>query len=196
MTTHLLDRVLVVDVEATCWEGPPPAGMSPEIIEIGLCELDVRTGQRLSRRSVLVRPEHSEVGDFCTRLTTLTPEQVAAGVPFAEACALLRREHGARQRVWASWGDYDRRQFERQCAAAEVAYPFGRRHVNAKTLYALAHGLGRELGMAEALAHAGQELEGTHHRGVDDAWNIAGLLAGVLWGGRTATAQEPPGGGA
>ncbi|WP_407562033.1 exonuclease domain-containing protein [Streptomyces sp. 184] len=79
MTTLLLDRVLVVDVEATCWEGPPPAGMSPEIIEIGLCELDVPTGERISRRSVLVRPERSEVGDFCTRLTTLTPEQAAAG---------------------------------------------------------------------------------------------------------------------
>lgn len=196
MTTQLLDRVLVVDVEATCWEGAPPAGMSPEIIEIGLCELDVPTGERISRRSVLVRPEHSEVSGFCTRLTTLTAEQVAAGVPFAEACALLRREYGARQRVWASWGDYDRRQFERQCAAGEAAYPFGRRHVNAKTLYALAHGFGREPGMAEALAHAGLELEGTHHRGVDDAWNIAGLLAGILRDVRSAAAQVPPEGGA
>ncbi|WBB62250.1 exonuclease domain-containing protein [Streptomyces sp. WMMC500] len=188
MATQLLDRVLVVDVEATCWEGEPPAGMAPEIIEIGLCELDVPTGERVSRRSVLVRPERSEVSAFCTRLTTLTPEQVAAGVPFAEACALLRREYGSRQRVWASWGDYDRRQFERQCTAAGVAYPFGRRHVNAKTLYALAHGLGREPGMAEALAHAGRELEGTHHRGVDDAWNIAALLAGIL-----LAVRPPPG---
>lgn len=182
MTKLLLDRVLVVDVEATCWQGAPPAGMSPEIIEVGLCELDVPTGERVSRRSVMVRPEHSAVSDFCTRLTTITPEQAAAGVPFAEACGLLRREYGARQRVWASWGDYDRRQFERQCAAGGVSYPFGSRHVNAKTLYSLAHGLGRELGMAEALAHAGRELEGTHHRGVDDAWNIAGLLAEVLRG--------------
>ena len=31
-----LDRILVVDVEATCWEGDPPPGQISEIIEIGL----------------------------------------------------------------------------------------------------------------------------------------------------------------
>ena len=38
-----LDRILVVDVEATCWEGNPPPGQTSEIIEIGLCVLDVPT---------------------------------------------------------------------------------------------------------------------------------------------------------
>ena len=38
-----LDRILVVDVEATCWEGDPPPGQTSEIIEIGLCVLDVPT---------------------------------------------------------------------------------------------------------------------------------------------------------
>ena len=30
-----LDRILVVDIEATCWEGNPPPGQTSEIIEIG-----------------------------------------------------------------------------------------------------------------------------------------------------------------
>ena len=38
-----LDQILVVDVEATCWEGDPPPGQISEIIEIGLCVLDVAT---------------------------------------------------------------------------------------------------------------------------------------------------------
>ena len=38
-----LDRILVVDIEATCWEGNPPPGQTSEIIEIGLCVLDVPT---------------------------------------------------------------------------------------------------------------------------------------------------------
>jgi inhibitor of KinA sporulation pathway (predicted exonuclease) len=29
--------------------------------------------------------------------------------------------------------------------------------------------------MSKALAHAGLPLEGRHHRGEDDAWNIAGI---------------------
>ena len=53
---------------------------------------------------------------------------------FATACATLRKELGSEQRVWASYGDYDRRQFQRQCADAGVRYPFGIRHLNVKTL--------------------------------------------------------------
>ena len=179
-----LDRVLVVDVEATCWDGPAPAGMASDIIEIGLCELDVATGWRGARRGIMVRPDRSTVSPFCTELTTITPERAAAGVPFAEACATLRDEHRSGQRVWASWGEYDRAQFTRQCAATGVPYPFGARHLNVKTLFSLVHGLDRELGMAGALRHVGHELVGTHHRGVDDAWNIAGLLAELLRPGR------------
>jgi len=170
-----LDRVLVVDVEATCWEGAPPPGETSEIIEIGVCELDVATGERLGKHSVLVRPERSSVSEFCTSLTTLTAGQVSSGITYVEACALLRKEFRSRDRVWASYGDYDRKQFERQ-----GSYPFGPRHVNVKTLFALSRALPREVGLAEALELAGLPLEGTHHRGDDDAWNIAALFGGIL----------------
>ncbi|MFJ5984183.1 exonuclease domain-containing protein [Lentzea sp. NPDC092896] len=175
-----LDEVLVVDVESTCWEGTPPGGEVSEIIEIGICPVAVATGVRGERRSVLVRPSRSTVSPFCTQLTTLTAEQVAGGVSFAEACALLRKEFRSDRRVWASYGDYDRKMFERQCADFGVRYPFGPRHVNVKTLFALVHALPREVGMAEAVRLAGQKLDGTHHRGHDDAHNIAGLLAGLI----------------
>jgi len=175
-----LDEVLVVDVESTCWEGSPPPGEVSEIIEIGICPLEVASGARGARRSVLVRPIRSSVSPFCTRLTTLTSSQVADGVSFAEACAVLRKEFRSDRRVWASYGDYDRKMFERQCANSGVGYPFGPRHLNVKTLFALVNVLPREVGMAEALRIAGHRLDGTHHRGHDDAYNIAGLLVGLL----------------
>ena len=165
----------MVDVEATCWAGEPPAGQVSEIIEIGVCELDVESGERVGKHSVLVRPERSTVSEFCTSLTTLTAEQVAGGVTYAEACRLLRKDFGSRDRVWASYGDYDRKQFERQ-----GSYPFGPRHVNVKTLFALSRRLPREVGLDAALRIAGLPLEGTHHRGDDDAWNIAALFGGIL----------------
>ncbi|MCB9131481.1 MAG: hypothetical protein H6647_11155 [Anaerolineales bacterium] len=51
-----LDNILVIDVEATCWQGDPPRGQSSEIIEVGLCLLDVAGLARVERRSILVRP--------------------------------------------------------------------------------------------------------------------------------------------
>jgi inhibitor of KinA sporulation pathway (predicted exonuclease) len=175
-----LDQVLVVDVESTCWEGTPPAGEVSEIIEIGICPVEVGSGVRGERRSVLVRPSRSSVSPFCTQLTTLTQADVDGGVSFGEACGLLRTEFRSDRRVWASYGDYDRKMFERQCAAVGVKYPFGPRHVNVKTLFALVHALPREVGMAEAMRIAGRKLDGTHHRGHDDAYNIAGLLSVLL----------------
>ncbi|MFE3957310.1 hypothetical protein ACFXPS_24380 [Nocardia sp. NPDC059091] len=57
----------VVDVEATCWEGPNPPGQPNEIIEIGLCVLDTVTREWVSKHSILVRPERSTVTDMLAR---------------------------------------------------------------------------------------------------------------------------------
>ncbi len=175
-----LDHILVVDLEATCWDGEAPTGQTNDIIEIGLCPLEVATGRRLEKRSILVKPERSSVSPFCTSLTTLTPEQVAGGISFAEACAILKKQYQSRDRIWASFGDYDRNQFQRQCAETGIPYPFGSRHINVKTLFALSRRLPEEVGMPQALEMLGMDLEGTHHRGHDDAWNIAGILARLL----------------
>jgi inhibitor of KinA sporulation pathway (predicted exonuclease) len=175
-----LDQIVVVDVESTCWEGQPPPGEESEIVEIGVCALDVATGARAEQRSILVRPERSRMSPYCTQLTTLTQEQVDSGISFAEACALLATTYQTRERTWASYGDYDRRQFERQCAAHGVRYPFGITHLNVKNLFALVYQLPREVGMDAALARLGLPLEGTHHRGGDDAWNIAAILGHLL----------------
>jgi inhibitor of KinA sporulation pathway (predicted exonuclease) len=178
-----LDQVVVIDIEATCWESTPPAGQEPEVIEIGVCTLSVATRQRLDRLSNLVCPQRSTVSAYCTSLTTLTQQQVSTGRSFKEACAYLRKEFATKDRAWASWGDYDRRQFERQCQVEGIAYPFGPSYLNVKTLFALMHALPHEVGMDEALRTLHLPLEGTHHRAGDDAWNIALILATLLGSG-------------
>lgn len=185
-----LDMILVVDVEATCWKEGPPRGEESEIIEIGLCTLDVMSGERVDRESILIRPQRSRVSAFCTELTTLTQEQVDQGITFPEACAILENRFLSRMRVWASFGDYDRLQFERQCRVETVPYPFGRGHVNVKTLLALIHALPREVGLTGALELLDLPLEGTHHRGGDDAWNIAAVLSQLLLQSRSAWAPQ------
>jgi inhibitor of KinA sporulation pathway (predicted exonuclease) len=171
-----LDSIVVVDLESTCWEGDPPPGQSSEIIEIGVCLIDMATLERREKRSILVRPERSEVSSFCTSLTTIEPAMLADAPRLAEAVRSLKQEYQTKDRLWASWGDYDRRQFERVCAASGVGYPFGPGHLNAKTLFATASGLDREVGLDGAFQILGWQMEGTHHRGADDAWNIARVL--------------------
>lgn len=170
----------VVDVEATCWEGDPPPGQEHEIIEVGLTVVDLDSRRRLAKHQVLVRPERSAVSDFCTGLTGLTREQVGGGVSFGDACRVLVSEYRTDVLPWASWGDYDRKQFLRQCEGSGVAYPFSAEHINAKARFAESRGLKRRPGMARALEIAGLALEGRHHSGADDAWNIAGLVLGML----------------
>ncbi len=178
--TRRYDQIIVIDIECTCWEGHTPPDQENEIIEIGICPLKPHTGERLERRSILVKPERSTVSPFCTQLTTLTQEQVDGGMAFADACALLEKDYRTRQRVWASYGDFDRQQFERQCRERHIAYPFSPSHLNVKTLFTLIRAMRHDVSMAQALDDLGLPLEGTHHRGDDDAWNIALMLHKLL----------------
>lgn len=175
-----LDQIIVVDVESTCWQGSKPAGQESEIIEIGICTVDIASLQRLEKESILVKPERSTVSEFCTQRTTLTQPQVEQGIAFEAACSILKKKYLSKERIWASYGDYDRRQFERQCQSRKVSYPFGTRHINVKSLFAIIHALPEEVGMDKALELLNLPLEGTHHRGGDDAWNIAGILSKLL----------------
>jgi inhibitor of KinA sporulation pathway (predicted exonuclease) len=178
--TRKLDQIIVIDVEATCWEGSPPLGEESDIIEIGVCPVEVATGKRLEKRHIIVKPERSKVSEFCTKLTGLTPEQVQEGVSFKEACLILQEEYLTKKRTWASYGDYDRWQFEKHCSAFNVEYPFAPRHINVKNLFAIIKKLNNEVGMASALQILNLPLEGRHHDAEDDAWNVANILSKII----------------
>lgn len=190
----LLDQILVIDVESTCWNGrmPPPGQMS-EIIEVGLCTVDVRRLERIEKRCILIKPVRSKISEFCTQLTTLKTEDFHSAGTLADAVGILKREYRSIDRLWVSWGDYDRRQFEKVCKELTVPYPFGRSHMNVKTLFAIAYGDIGEIGIDTACERLGMPMEGTHHRGVDDAWNIAGILCHLLRAMRSdpAAAKRP-----
>ncbi len=175
-----LDEILVVDIEATCWEGEPPAGQVSEIIEIGICVLQVATLEIGPARSLLIRPDRSTVSPYCTALTGHSQSEVETGMPLAAACDILAREYGSSARVWASYGDYGREQFQLECAAKDIPYPFSKTHINVKTWLAAGQAWRKEPGLGKALERLNLPFEGTPHRGSDDATNVARLLAYIL----------------
>lgn len=175
-------QVLVIDVESTCWEPPEvqPSNEISEVIEIGIAVVDIDKLVVTANDSIIIRPQRSKVSKFCTQLTTLTQEYVDQGTTFQAAMEIMRKNYDAPNRTFVSWGDYDRKMFERNCQDYGVKYPFGPRHMNLKNTFALLNGLPKELGLDAALAHLRMSLKGTHHRGVDDARNIADIFINTL----------------
>jgi hypothetical protein len=138
------------------------------------------------RRADPVRgPTHPGLTPFCTRLTN----RLAA---FGEGA------------LFCSWGAYDRNQLAADARRHGIAPPLGPDHWNLKEGYALATGTRRGLGTLSALRRLGLEPEGTHHRGIDDARNIARMLPYLLGRGPNRQveaeagehADEPPASGA
>ena len=180
-----LDRIIVIDVESTCWEDKDEAKRNTsEIIQIGVAALDVNTLTITQSSEFMVQAAHSKVSPFCTKLTGITQEDVDEGVSFQEALSSLVEEFEIDQRPWASYGDYDRRQFQHNCRLRGLPYPFGERHINVKTLVAAAMAWPREEAMDVAMDFIGIPMKGKHHKAGDDAANIANILAFVLHGVR------------
>lgn len=174
------DKVIVVDLEATCWQGyTAPDGQENEIIEIGVCLLDGATREISNIRSLYVHPIESEISPFCTALTGITAEMIAEqGMDFAQACDILEKEYDSRNRLWASWGGFDRKLFWEQCKRRGVRYPFSKKHSNLKRVFQDA--VGTRMGLARAMHNVGLDMYGRQHSGGDDAWNTARLLRHLL----------------
>lgn len=189
-------QYLVIDLEATCDDQDRIPREQSEIIEIGAVLVDGRTLAPLGELQTFVRPvRHPVLTPFCTRLTTITQEQVDAAPTFAHAVARLRTFLQGRDALFCSWGNYDRNQLDRDARRHGVALPLGRDHWNLKDAFARAAGSaapdGRRLGNVQALRLCGLQPEGTIHRGIDDARNIARLLPYCL--GRRSIPSGPKG---
>lgn len=169
-----MDKLVVIDLEATCYEEGFPRGEQQEIIEIGVCLLDLKTLKVENPQGLIVRPTMSRVSPFCTQLTTLTQEFVDKGMTLPEAMAILEKDYEIDKRTWGSWGDFDRKLMLKDCAAKGIQFPGETRtHINIKNIVSVELGLDKELGMDAGCELYGLKLEGTHHRGIDDAKNIA-----------------------
>lgn len=175
------DKVLVVDLEATCWETREESQRNTsEIIEIGVALYNFKTKIVEKSEGIIVKPERSKVSDFCTKLTTLTQADVDKGLPLPKALDRLKKLYDASNYPWASYGAYDRKMIERQAGLCGYPNPMSQDHLNVKLLFSMYHESHKRCGMDQALQLLNIPMEGTHHRGVDDALNITKILAAIL----------------
>jgi inhibitor of KinA sporulation pathway (predicted exonuclease) len=177
-------HLLVIDFECTCSdEGTPAAEKVPpdamEIIEIGAVIASFQ-GEVVDRFGRFVRPaERPTLTAFCQSLTAIKQTDLDAADSLSSVLAELDRWLGSSRTMligWGSWGAFDHRQLERECARKGLSNPLASLpHTNLKARFAKRLGI-KQVGMAKALQLAGLPLLGAHHRGMDDALNIARLM--------------------
>src|SRR5690606_32873144 len=128
-----------------------------------------------------VRPVRNPVlTDFCTRLTNIGQAAVDGAELFPAVLVRFGDWLPDDDVLFCSWGAFERHQLHAVRRFHAVPYPFDARHLNLKSAYARHLARGRRLGMAQALKREGLPLDGTHHRALDDALNIARLLPRIV----------------
>ena len=173
-------RYVIVDLEATCWEKEArPDRM--ETIEIGAVMLENSTGPIQKEFAAFIKPVASrELSDFCIQLTSIRQEDVDAAEPFWAVFPQFVAWIGEGPFRLCSWGNYDLNQFRKDCERHKMTLPASfENHINLKKEFSRLRNV-KPMGMKSALAVMDIPLEGTHHRGVDDARNIAALAQIIL----------------
>lgn len=171
---------VIVDLEATCWENTRNTDRM-EIIEIGAVYLDSSIGSVIDEFDSFVRPVVTvELSDFCKNLTSITQADVNRADTFGTVFHNFLEWIGTEPFVLCSWGAYDLSQFRVDCHRHNIQFPETfESHINLKKEFARLFAV-RSCGMSSALKHMGFPLDGTHHRGIDDARNIAKLAQMIL----------------
>ncbi|WP_447903433.1 exonuclease domain-containing protein [Pseudomonas serbica] len=178
-----------VDLEATCdeigeSESPRPLAVvtdQMETIEIGLVVIDLETLEIVDEFQRFVRPQiNPNLTDFCKQLTSIQQTDVDGAGIYVEVGQELG-EFIARypNAAWASWGDYDARQLERDAGfAACPSLLSGLQHFNVRKWHKGLYDQPKSL--KQTVESLGLEWLGTHHRGIDDARNVASIVKEML----------------
>lgn len=173
---------VIVDVEATCCNDSLFPRHQMEIIEIGAVAVRSESGEITSDFQSFIRPvRNPTLTDFCRELTSITQEQVDSADDYPTVMQSFRRWLASLGDYdFCSWGFYDRKQFEQDSDFHSVGYPFAGPHRNVKIEFAEAIGSKKKMGVGGALRHLGFTFEGTPHRGIDDAKNIARIYREII----------------
>ncbi|MDG1331744.1 MAG: exonuclease domain-containing protein [Crocinitomicaceae bacterium] len=163
---------IILDLEATCWRDRSIKNQS-EIIEIGAVKINEQQ-EIIGEFNAFIKPKlHPQISEFCTELTTIEQSDIDSADDFKTVISNFQDWIDIdSDYLLCSWGFYDKSQFKKDCELNQLSTQWVRSHISLKHQYGEIKGLRRPMGMGGALRKERIELEGTHHRGIDDARNI------------------------
>jgi 3'-5' exoribonuclease 1 len=169
-------KYIIFDLEATCWDTKEQ--MPNEIIEIGAVCIDEQK-QIVSTFGSFIKPiVHPILSTFCTELTTITQDMIQDAPHFPEVVGKFQDWiNSFGDDYWlCSWGFYDKSQFKKDCELHNLDTKWLKKHISIKHQHGKMIGIEKGIGMNMALERENLTLEGTHHRGIDDAKNITKIF--------------------
>lgn len=186
---------IIFDLEATCDDKETNPDFDNECIEIGAVK--IIDGKIVEKFCSFIKPQFSKVTNFCTSLTSISDTDVKDARLFPEVLCDFQNFVGDLPLL--SWGFYDRKQFEKDCKRYDLSIDWLECHRSLKHEYGDLMKLDMELrisngenvpstyrrkvkrgwGVLSALSKEGLSFEGTHHRGIDDAVNIAHIYLSI-----------------
>ncbi|MCL2604680.1 MAG: exonuclease domain-containing protein [Defluviitaleaceae bacterium] len=179
-----IKQYIIYDLEATCDDKSINPRYPHEIIEIGAVRLN-ETAQLLDSFQTFIKPTTAPIlTDFCKNLTGIRQGDVDNAPFFAHAICDFEQWITIRDAdtMLISWGYYDKTQLLEECENNHyngIIVDLLANHRSIKHDFAKLPGKKR-CGMKKALEILGIPLTGTHHRGLDDAKNIAKIFTAVF----------------
>ncbi len=172
---------IIFDLEATCWQGRPPS-MIQEIIEIGAIRIN-GYGEVEGSFNKFIRPKlNPRLSVFCQELTTIQQEEIDRARYFPEVIEAFQdwAEIFEEDYLLCSWGGFDQRMLIQDCELHHMEHDWVEPHINLKKQYREIKRLGKPRGLKKSVEIEGFDFTGTHHRGIDDAENLARIFIKYL----------------
>ena len=165
---------IILDLEATCWKNKHGKN---EIIEIGAVKFDHQF-KKVDEFCQFIKPIiNPQLSDFCKELTTITQVEIDGSENYPTVIEKFKKWINTDESyILCSWGFYDKNQFEKDDKLHGLTSDWVQNHISLKHQYAEINQLSRPMGMGGALKNEKLPLDGTHHRGIDDARNIAKIF--------------------
>ncbi len=176
---------IIFDLEATCWRGYPPKGIT-EIIEIGALKVN-RYGEVEDSFSRFIKPVVNPLlSGFCKNLTSIRQEDVDRAATFPRVINSFMEWGRFYEEDYylCAWGADDAMLLRNDCTLHDVEDDWLINFVNVKKAYKRLKGLQHASGLKSTVRKEGFDFTGLHHRAISDAENLAKVFVKYLeeWG--------------
>ncbi|MFZ0301880.1 MAG: 3'-5' exonuclease [Terracidiphilus sp.] len=171
-------RTLYLDLELTCWDRPQPVGRSPEIIEIGVVEMDLKGPKIINEAAYLVWPRHLEISTRCANLTGLSVDDLKSAPPFEEVIDALVSKFSPSTKLCCTWGRDA--ELEADACRSHGVRTLLRNALDMGYLFSRVFLLCEQPSLRKAVDIIGLLFDGVPHTALGDARNTAHVHAAII----------------